>query len=65
MQDALLHALVEGGDGFAILRLSGGHVALGERLARTLVRLARLTAVRVTVSRARFSDDTWFAIVYP
>jgi hypothetical protein len=35
------------------------------RLVRTRLRLARFTSVRVTVWRARFSDDTWFAIALP
>src|SRR5580658_7589513 len=35
------------------------------RLVRTRLRLARLTSVRVTVWRARFRDDTWFAIDIP
>ena len=34
MQDALLHALVEHGDGLAILGLGSLHVALGESLAQ-------------------------------
>jgi hypothetical protein len=32
---------------------------------RTRLRLARLISVRVTVWRARLSDDTWFAIDLP
>ena len=71
VKNALLDALVEGGNGLAELRLRGLHIALGQRfaqgarLARTRLRLARFTAVRVSVWRARFSDDTWFAILLP
>ena len=34
MEDALLHALVEDGDGLAVLGLGGLDVALGEGLAQ-------------------------------
>jgi len=35
------------------------------RLVRTRLRLERFTSVRFSVWRARFSDDTWFAIRFP
>jgi hypothetical protein len=35
------------------------------RLVRTRLLPARFTSERVSVCRARFSDDTWFAIILP
>src|ERR1039458_627913 len=45
VEDTLLHALVESGDGFAILRLRGLYIALGQGLAQQAEAAANTAAV--------------------